>query len=145
VILAALALARAGQPGSPSADGPIVSVPDLVLDANTAPPGVLETLPHVGATLVRQLVAAREIHPFTSLNDAGSRVRGLGPATRARIAPFLRFEGSTRRQTVLENSPDERPAAAPRPIARKPKRLPKQKPMPVQSRLLVSTAEPRAS
>jgi len=66
--------------------------PNLVLDPNSAPPQVLEALPTLGPTLVRRWVAARGERPISSLADARKRVRGLGPASLAQIAPYLRFE-----------------------------------------------------
>ena len=136
VIAAALGLAVASQSVPRSAGEGIVVAPDLLLDPNTAPPGVLETLPHVGRTLVRQLVAARAVRPFASLEDAGSRVRGLGPATLAQIAPYLRFEPSA--QLSLEdlgNPPGDRPAVKSPASRRKTPRSRKQKSPSLQPRL----------
>ena len=69
--------------------GPFRAAPVLVVDPNSAPPEVLGALPHVGGSLVRKIVEQREIHPFQSLGDLRRRVRGLGPATMARLAPHL--------------------------------------------------------
>src|SRR5271166_1643478 len=69
-------------------------VPVLVIDPNTAPPSVLEALPHMGPSLVKQLIEQREIRPFRSISDLRRRVRGLGPATLARLAPHLRIAAS---------------------------------------------------
>ncbi len=69
--------------------------PTLVVDANTAPARVLTALPHVGPHSCGAWVAARADRLFSSPEDAQSRVRGLGPATLAQIAPYLRFEPST--------------------------------------------------
>jgi len=63
--------------------------PRLILDPNTAPPEILTALPGLGPGLVRNWIAAREEHPFRSLDDLERRVRGIGPATLARIAPYL--------------------------------------------------------
>jgi competence protein ComEA len=65
--------------------------PVLVVDANTAPPQVLLALPRLGPALVGRIVAERDVRPFHSLADIDARVRGIGPATAAAIAPFLRF------------------------------------------------------
>ncbi|MGC8639789.1 MAG: ComEA family DNA-binding protein [Isosphaeraceae bacterium] len=65
--------------------------PDLVLDPNTAPASVLEALPHLGPSLVKRLIAEREVRPFESTEDLCRRVRGLGPATMARLGPYLRI------------------------------------------------------
>ena len=69
-------------------------LPALVIDPNTAPASVLEALPHVGPSLVRQLMVQRRIRPFTSTEDMHRRVRGLGPVMLARLAPHLRIAGS---------------------------------------------------
>jgi hypothetical protein len=95
VCAAALGLAVASR-SLPRSGEEIVPAPALLLDVNTVPPQVLETLPHVGQSLVRQLVAVRGMRPIASLEDAGSRVRGLGPATLAQIGPYLRFDASAR-------------------------------------------------
>ncbi len=71
---------------------PIRAIPDLVLDPNTAPPRALAALPHIGPALVERLVEARSEQPFASLDDLKDRVRGIGPVTLARIAPYLRIE-----------------------------------------------------
>ena len=73
-------------------DTTVAVAPNLVVDANSAPPQVLEALPTLGPTLVSRWVAARAQQPITSLADARRRVRGLGPASVAQIAPYLRFE-----------------------------------------------------
>lgn len=65
--------------------------PVLVIDPNTAPPAVLGALPRVGPALVRRLVEARQVRPFASIEDLRRRVRGLGPATMAGLAPHLRI------------------------------------------------------
>jgi hypothetical protein len=141
VIAAALGLAFVSQ-SVPRSDAEIVKAPDLLLDLNTAPAHVLETLPHVGQTLVRQVVAAREEHPLVSLDDAGSRVRGLGPVTLAQIAPYLRFEPSP--QPGVDDSDgvlEDRPAAKPRATRRKTKRSFKPKAAPLQPRLVSRAPE----
>jgi competence protein ComEA len=71
--------------------GPFRAVPVLLVDPNSAPPEVLGALPHVGGALVKKIVEQREIRPFQSLGDLRHRVRGLGPATLARLAPHLRI------------------------------------------------------
>ena len=141
VIGAALSLAFASQ-SVPKSGTEIVKAPDLLLDLNTVPARVLETLPHVGQTLVRQVVAARELRPLVSLDDAGSRVRGLGPVTLAQIAPYLRFEPSAQRG--IENSGStlqDRHAAKPRATGRKTTRTRKPKSAPLEPRLVSRSLE----
>jgi len=70
-------------------------VPVLVVDPNTAPASVLEALPHVGPSLVKQLLEQRQKRPFGSTEDLRRRVRGFGPVTLARLAPHLRIAASS--------------------------------------------------
>jgi Helix-hairpin-helix motif len=137
VIVVALALAFAST-SVPEPDAIIAKAPDLLLDLNTVPPPVLGTLPHVGQSLTRQIVAARELRPITSLDDAGSRVRGLGPATLAQIAPYLRFVPSAyERFGDSAGSFDDRPPAKARSPRRKTVRSSKRKAAPSAPRLIV--------
>ena len=62
----------------------------LRVDLNTAPTGVLGALPGLGPVLVARIIDARQTRPFASLDDLEERVIGIGPATRAGIAPFVR-------------------------------------------------------
>ena len=64
----------------------------LRVDPNTAPAEVLEALPSLGPARVRAILAAREEAPFTSLVDLDVRVKGIGPAIAADLAPHLRFD-----------------------------------------------------
>ena len=73
-----------------SASGVVVS--ELKLDPSTAMPGALAALPRIGPALARRIVAARADGPFRSPTDLRARVRGIGPATWARIEPYLRFD-----------------------------------------------------
>ena len=141
VIAGALGLAFASQ-SVPESAAEIVKAPDLLLDLNTVPARVLNTLPHVGQTLARQVVAARELRPLESLDDAGSRIRGLGPVTLAQIAPYLRFEPSVQQRLKhSESALEDRPSAKPRTTGRKPMRSRKPKLAPAQPRLASRSAE----
>jgi Helix-hairpin-helix motif len=99
-------------------------VPVLVIDPNTAPSSVLEALPHVGPSLVKQLIEQREIRPFGSTEDLRRRVRGFGPVTLARLAPHLRIAARSEASAdsdVLKSpsAPDRaRLAQGPRPPVR---------------------------
>ncbi len=101
--LGLMALCRDGGSSSTKA---LAAAPNLVLDPNSAPPQVLEALPTLGPTLVGRWVAARGERPFSSLADARRRVRGLGPASLAQIAPYLRFgPGLVARTDEVESQP----------------------------------------
>ena len=75
------------------AKGPAVAPAVLVVDPNTAAPGVLLALPRLGPTLVDRIVEARRRAPFRSIEDFDARVRGIGPVTIEALRPYLRIEG----------------------------------------------------
>jgi competence protein ComEA len=92
VVVMAIGLLTVSPKAGSSSRAPIGVARNLVLDANTAPPQVLSALPTLGPTLVGRWAAARAERPISSLDDARRRVRGLGPASLARLAPYLRFK-----------------------------------------------------
>lgn len=61
------------------------------LDPNRAPEAELDRLPGVGPSVARAIVAARDTGPPFRRPDDLARVRGIGPATLARIGPRLDF------------------------------------------------------
>lgn len=91
LLISGVALRIAGDCSSTGSKRACRVVPALIIDPNSAPPEVLESLPHVGPSLVRQLVEQRRIRPFRSIDEMRRRVRGLGPATLAKLAPHLRI------------------------------------------------------
>ncbi len=62
--------------------------PTPALDLNRADTLSLQALPGVGPALARRIVAAREEAPFRSVEDL-LKVRGIGPATLARLRPLV--------------------------------------------------------
>jgi competence protein ComEA len=78
---------------------------ELLLDPNTATPEALSALPHLGPTLARRIAEARADGPFRSLEDVQARVRGIGPATLAQIAPHLRIDARAMSRPVLDAAP----------------------------------------
>ena len=88
-LLASLGVLASGWSSRTGSEMPTQPPPRLVLDPNTAPPEILTALPGLGPGLVRNWIRAREERPFQSLDDLERRVRGIGPAIMARIAPFL--------------------------------------------------------
>jgi competence protein ComEA len=123
VIVATMGLTMASRFDQRSTARSLAVAPELVIDPNTAPARVLTALPHVGPALIREWIAAREDRPFTSLEDARDRVRGLGPATLAQLAPYLRLEPSSQADAsrIASSGPD-RPAGKSRSTRRKPTR-----------------------
>lgn len=88
IVGAALMVAgRSGRDGATDRE-----VPNLVLDLNEAPAGLLSALPGVGRGLARRIVDERRARPFASTADLGRRTHGVGPATLARLEPHLRVE-----------------------------------------------------
>ncbi len=72
-----------------------------MIDIDHATAGEIETLPRVGPATARRIVSNRDsLGPFGSLAGL-RRVKGMGPASLARLAPFINFGG--------------RPAGAPNP------------------------------
>jgi competence protein ComEA len=109
VVVAALTLRFAGCPVDDSTEA-IRRAPVLVVDPNEAPASVLSALPNVGPTLLAKLIEQREIRPFVSTGDLRRRVRGLGPATLARLVPHLRINPSG--ESFPEDSAQLRPSVA---------------------------------
>ncbi len=61
------------------------------INVNTASPEELEALPGIGPTLARRIVQERSTRgPFKSIEDL-QRVKGIGPAKAAKLAPYVEF------------------------------------------------------
>lgn len=87
IVLAAPAIL--GSPGSALQHDPI--------DPNRAAAAELALLPGVGPSLAGAIVADRDASgPFRSVGDL-DRVRGIGPATLARVAPFVAIRAAATR------------------------------------------------
>ena len=69
---------------------------DLV-DLDLADAGKIERLPRVGPALARRIVANRDSLGAFGVLSALGRVKGMGPATLARLAPLVTFSGQARR------------------------------------------------
>ncbi|HSW28006.1 MAG TPA: helix-hairpin-helix domain-containing protein [Longimicrobiales bacterium] len=84
---------RPGRLALPAAAGrapssPVRPRPAPRLDLNRADTLALQALPGVGPALARRIVAAREEARFRTLEDL-LKVRGIGPATLARLRPLV--------------------------------------------------------
>ena len=95
--VAGVAGLRAGEPCDSVV--PVAPAVDTV-DPNTAPWWELTVLPRIGESTARRIVEYREAGPPTDTEAASGafqraadleRVRGIGPKTVQRIAPYLRF------------------------------------------------------
>jgi competence protein ComEA len=65
-----------------------------LVDLDRASEREIDVLPRVGPALARRIVANRDsFGPFGSLEALG-RVKGMGPATRKRVAALVTFSGS---------------------------------------------------
>jgi competence protein ComEA len=66
--------------------------PDFSLRINHADWPELTLLPGIGPTLAERIVVSRRDHgPFQSAEEL-ERIKGIGPKTVRRIAPYLRFD-----------------------------------------------------
>ena len=74
--------------GGPPLRGPARRLFGLPLDPNRADAATLETLPGIGPARAAAIVEARRRRPFARVEDL-IRVRGIGPHTLARVAPWL--------------------------------------------------------
>ncbi len=141
VIAAALGLAVGSAGVDPAPDAGLPVARTLKLDPNTAPSQVLGVLPQFGPALVRELVSARNERPLTSLEDARSRVRGLGPAISDQIAPYLEFKPAAgSRPDQVTSSPGDRTVKKPRATKRKKPRS--QPPAPAPTHLVAQSTVP---
>jgi hypothetical protein len=77
-----------GCDGGPPLRGPARRLFGLPLDPNRADAATLETLPGIGPVRAAAIVAERRRRPFARVADL-ARVRGIGPRTLTRIAPWL--------------------------------------------------------
>jgi hypothetical protein len=73
-------------------EGPAPPPVELVVDPNTAPPGVLLSLPSMGPKMLERVLEARRQAPFKSLADIDQRVKGVGPKTIEVWKPFMHIE-----------------------------------------------------
>ncbi len=56
------------------------------VEANRASAQDLDTIKGIGPAMVERIVQARQQRPFADWNDFSARVRGVGPATAARLS-----------------------------------------------------------
>jgi competence protein ComEA len=69
--------------------------PPGIVDMDRATAAEIELLPRIGPATARRLVANRDsLGPFGSLEGL-KRVKGMGPASLARLAPFISFGGKS--------------------------------------------------
>jgi competence protein ComEA len=64
------------------------------VEANRASASDLDAIKGIGPVMVERIVAARQQRPFANWSDFSNRVRGVGPATAARLSAHgLRVNG----------------------------------------------------
>jgi competence protein ComEA len=85
------------RPTGPVRDPSASAAPARRIDLDAAPEAELVSLPRIGPALARRILADRDsLGPFGSLEALG-RVKGVGPATLAKLAPLVTFSGHARR------------------------------------------------
>lgn len=90
--LCARSFASPGEPGWARMSPDELAMLGQPVDVNTAALAELESLPRVGPKLARRIAEGR---PYASI-DALERVRGIGPATLARLRERVVVHGRTR-------------------------------------------------
>jgi competence ComEA-like helix-hairpin-helix protein len=73
----------------PASNGPTEG--SLRVNLNTATLTELETIPGIGATLAKQIVAYR---PYTSINQLVA-IRGIGTSSVEKLRPYVKVEGES--------------------------------------------------
>lgn len=109
---------RAGAGGAASAAAPRAvrgvrgtgagKGPAAPLDPNTASLDSLQLLPGVGPVLAARIVAAREGGAVFRQGADLLAIKGIGPASLARLAPHLRFPGPGDPAPAATPDPDNR-------------------------------------
>jgi hypothetical protein len=82
-----------GVAGGAELRGPARVLFGLGIDPNVADAAALEALPGVGPARAEAIVAGRADGAYRTLADLG-RVRGIGPVTLRRAAPWLAFDAA---------------------------------------------------
>ena len=93
----------------PPAERPLAPPPPATasVDVDVASSGELDALPGLGPTLASRIVAERSRNgPFGSLAGL-ARVKGIGPALLARLAPHIRFSGVAAGNAPVTGAPRE--------------------------------------
>lgn len=77
------------QPASPQpAPSPAAQTPSGLVDLNTATDAQLQTLPGIGPAMAKRIMERRQKRRFKRVRDL-RRVRGVGPATYARLKELV--------------------------------------------------------
>lgn len=99
-VAAVAALGRAAPP--PVVPPPAVeqAAPPSRINPHTADARALDSLPGVGPALARRIIAARAAGLVIQRPEDLLRVRGIGPATLARMRDRLSFETATSRSAT---------------------------------------------
>ena len=79
-----------------AATGAVEAAPVERINPNTAPTASLMRLPGIGRVRAMDILAGRKAQPFDTAADL-ERIRGIGPKTVEKIAPYLMFEDSSQR------------------------------------------------
>ena len=87
---------RSPSPAEGNTSKTTAAVPAAIVDLDVGTASEIESLPRIGAVLARRIVDDRSANgPFGSL-EGFQRVRGVGPALAASLAPRVTFSGTAR-------------------------------------------------
>jgi competence protein ComEA len=84
---------------------------EMKMDLNTVTAEDLDLVPGIGPSMARKIIEEREKNgPFSSFDDVDERVKGVGPSTIMKLAPYVTVGGAaTERVGEVEGTAADRP------------------------------------
>jgi competence protein ComEA len=106
------------QDREPTLGDTVGVAPGGKVDLNTATPEVLETLPGIGPAKTRDIIAYRQQHGGFRTVEELDNVKGIGPATMARLQPLCTVSAANLvPQAGASAAPQSHPVVPPAPFA----------------------------
>lgn len=91
--------------------------PSKAVDINKAGIEELATIPGLGETKAKAIVAYRETAPFKSVDELVN-VKGIGEKLFAKISPYVTISGASQSTAVSQVAPPREPQGAPQQSAK---------------------------